>query len=211
MLLMPWCHLWAEPAEDSEDEDSEEEEEVENKDPPKKLKKKLLKEPPSGESREKKLKPKGGCPGDRGVSSPAPLPLASALAGMRGLPVSHPHLCPGRRGGLRSNYPLPMQSPPSSTLPTAPTLPPPCPHHRPSRSPCPATHRLLHPARRQERPGRQSQTCQKHQEGADVHVPGERGEEGEEKQEERYGASGGVAVSSTAPQHHPEPMAPGAV
>ncbi|KAM6191920.1 tubby-related protein 1 [Sarcoramphus papa] len=45
-----------EPAEDSEDE--EEEEEVENKDPPKKLKKKLPKEPPSGESREKKLKPK---------------------------------------------------------------------------------------------------------------------------------------------------------
>ncbi|XP_010014744.1 PREDICTED: tubby-related protein 1 [Nestor notabilis] len=56
-LLMPWCHLWAEPAEDSED--AEEEEEVESKDPPKKLKKKLPKEPPSGESREKKLKPKG--------------------------------------------------------------------------------------------------------------------------------------------------------
>ncbi|KAM6040746.1 tubby-related protein 1 [Theristicus caerulescens] len=45
-----------EPAEDSEDE--EEEEEMENKDPPKKLKKKLPKEPPLGESREKKLKPK---------------------------------------------------------------------------------------------------------------------------------------------------------
>ncbi|XP_064491950.1 tubby-related protein 1 [Pseudopipra pipra] len=56
-LLMPWCHLWAELAEDEEDE--EEEEEVENKDPPKKLKKKLPKDPPSGESREKKLKPKG--------------------------------------------------------------------------------------------------------------------------------------------------------
>ncbi|KAM6114400.1 LOW QUALITY PROTEIN: tubby-related protein 1 [Phoenicopterus ruber ruber] len=45
-----------EPAEDSEDE--EEEEEVGNKDPPKKVKKKLPKEPPSGESREKKLKAK---------------------------------------------------------------------------------------------------------------------------------------------------------
>ncbi|XP_027645696.2 tubby-related protein 1 isoform X1 [Falco rusticolus] len=46
-----------EPAEDSEEE--EEEEEVENKDPPKKLKKKVPKDPPSGEGREKKLKPKG--------------------------------------------------------------------------------------------------------------------------------------------------------
>lgn len=59
VLLRPLCHLWAEPAEDSEDEEEEEEEEVENKDPPKKLKKKLPKEAASGESREKKLKPKG--------------------------------------------------------------------------------------------------------------------------------------------------------
>ncbi|KAM9217270.1 tubby-related protein 1 [Leptosomus discolor] len=72
-----------EPDEDSEDE--EEEEEVENKDPPKKLKKKL---PLSGESREKKLKPKGG-----------------------------------------------------STLPAAPTLPPPCPHV-PS-CPCPPIRPLI--------------------------------------------------------------------
>ncbi|KAM9255412.1 LOW QUALITY PROTEIN: tubby-related protein 1 [Cariama cristata] len=48
-----------EAAEDSENE--EEEEEVENKDP-QKLKKKLPKEPPLGESREKKLKPKGDLP-----------------------------------------------------------------------------------------------------------------------------------------------------
>lgn len=55
----PSCPRWAEPAEDSEDEDEEEEEEVEDKDPPKKLKKKVPKEPPAGEGREKKLKAKG--------------------------------------------------------------------------------------------------------------------------------------------------------
>ena len=149
-LLMLRCHLWAEPAEDSEDE--EEEEEVENKDPPKKLKKKLPKELPSGESREKKLKPKGECPGDGDGLSLAPLPLPSVLAGMRGPPASRPHCCPGRLRGLQGNRPLPVQSPPSSILPAAPTLPPLCPHHRPSLSLCPAAHRLLCPSRRQERP-----------------------------------------------------------
>ncbi|KAM6398969.1 LOW QUALITY PROTEIN: tubby-related protein 1 [Rhynochetos jubatus] len=58
-----------EPAEDSEDEE-EEEEEVENKDPPKKLKKKVTKDPASGESREKKLNPKG-----EGLQGNRPLPL----------------------------------------------------------------------------------------------------------------------------------------
>ncbi|KAM6044297.1 tubby-related protein 1 [Chlamydotis macqueenii] len=63
-----------------EDSEDEEEEEVENKDPPKKLKKKPPKEPPSGESREKKLKPK---------AQPFPLPPPCCLP----VPVtSHP--CP---------------------------------------------------------------------------------------------------------------------
>ncbi|XP_075632212.1 tubby-related protein 1 isoform X1 [Balearica regulorum gibbericeps] len=57
---VPRFHVAKGPKKQQEpDEDSEDEEEVENKDPPKKLKKKLSKEPPSGESREKKLKPKG--------------------------------------------------------------------------------------------------------------------------------------------------------
>ncbi|XP_064354413.1 tubby-related protein 1 [Dromaius novaehollandiae] len=52
--------LRTEAAEDSEDsEEEEEEEEVANKDPPKKLKKKVPKETPSGESKEKAAKPKG--------------------------------------------------------------------------------------------------------------------------------------------------------
>lgn len=80
VLLRPLCHLWAEPAEDSEDEE-EEEEEVENKDPPKKLKKKLPKEAASGESREKKLKPRGECPGDKDDLSLLPSPLSPSLLG----------------------------------------------------------------------------------------------------------------------------------
>ncbi|KAM6311188.1 tubby-related protein 1 [Podargus strigoides] len=73
-------------AEDSEDE--EEEEEVETKDPPKKLKKKLPKEPPTSESREKKLKSKGerlmGMWGH--CLLPVPPPLVT--------PSCCPHLCP---------------------------------------------------------------------------------------------------------------------
>lgn len=215
-LLMLWCPLWVEPAEDSEDE--EEEEEVENKDPPKKLKKKLPKEPPSGESREKKLKPKGKCLGEGDGLSPAPLSLASVLAGMKGPPAPRPHCCPRRLGGLQGNCPLPIT--PSC-----------CPHlatslscHCPSPSTYAATYHPFCPTRREERRRRQSQICQKHQEGANVHVPGERGEEGEEKQEERYGVSWwGQTVllpHNTTPsqQHqvlsdgvpcvHPQPSAP---
>lgn len=60
---------------------------MENKDPPKKLNKKLPKEPPSGESREKKLKPKGECPGDTYGLSLTPMPHA----GLRVPPASCPH------------------------------------------------------------------------------------------------------------------------
>lgn len=101
---------------------------MENKDPPKKVKKKLPKEPPSGESREKKLKPKGECPGNGQGSSPAPLPLASVLAGTRGRPTSHPHHCPGRLGGLWGNRPLPMLNlsrcpHPATSLSPSPPIP----------------------------------------------------------------------------------------
>ncbi|XP_071884685.1 tubby-related protein 1 isoform X2 [Anas platyrhynchos] len=67
----PSCPRWAEPAEDSEDEDEEEEEEVEDKDPPKKLKKKVPKEPPAGEGREKKLKAKGDKSDPDGKAKPS--------------------------------------------------------------------------------------------------------------------------------------------
>lgn len=131
VLLMPWCHLWAEPAEDSEDE--EEEEEVESKDPPKKLKKKLPKEPPSGESREKKLKPKGECPGDGEGLYPEPCPLASILAGTRGPPASRPHRVLGGSGGcgaIASSQLDPSRCPhPATSLF----------HHHPSLSPSPCS------------------------------------------------------------------------
>lgn len=55
---------------------------MENKNPPKKLKKKVPKEPLSGGG-EKKLKAKGECPGDRDGLSPA---LGSVLAGTREVP-----------------------------------------------------------------------------------------------------------------------------
>ncbi|XP_050183116.1 tubby-related protein 1 isoform X4 [Myiozetetes cayanensis] len=55
----PRSHVSKGPRKQQELAEDEEEEEVENKDPPKKLKKKLPKDPSSGDSREKKLKPKG--------------------------------------------------------------------------------------------------------------------------------------------------------
>lgn len=122
-LLMLWCPLWVEPAEDSEDE--EEEEEVENKDPPKKLKKKLPKEPPSGESREKKLKPKGKCLGEGDGLSPAPLSLASVLAGIEGTTCAPSPLLSREAQGAAGQLPTPYNTfllPPPCHLPV-PSLP----------------------------------------------------------------------------------------
>lgn len=122
---------------------------MENKDPPKKLKKKLPKEAPSGESREKKLKPKGKCLGEGDGLNPAPLSLVSVLAGMKGPPVPHPHHCPRRLGGLQGNCPLPIPPPPNSHLPAAPTLPPPYPLSLPM--PAHLSNHLSSPLSHQER------------------------------------------------------------
>lgn len=81
---------------------------MENKNPPKRLKKKLPKEPLSGGG-EKKLKAKGECPGDRDGLSPALLPLASVLAA-EGKCLA-PHCCPGRLRGLQSHRPSPCNPP----------------------------------------------------------------------------------------------------
>lgn len=135
---MPWCHPWAEPAGDSEEK--EEEEEVESKDPPKKLKKKLPKEPSSGESREKKLKPKGKYPGDRDGLSSALLPLESVLSGMRG-PWHSIAMAQVAVGQLPPPQ-IPPELNPSCHIPVpiaACTCPP----------PCLVTHQLLRATRRQ--------------------------------------------------------------
>lgn len=105
---------------------------MENKNPPKKLKKKLPKEPLSGGG-EKKMKTKGECPGDRDGLSPARPPLGSVLAGPREAPRT-PSLSRAAQG-LQSHRPLPRQSPPRSALSAALTLSPPCPRHCPFPSP----------------------------------------------------------------------------
>lgn len=196
-LLMPWRPLWAEPAEDSEDE--EEEEEVENKDPPKKLKKKLPKDPPSGESREKKPKPKGECPGDRDSSSGALLSLASILAGTRGQPASCPHCCPG---GLRGNHPprLPAVSP----LLAAP-LPLPCPLLSPS-----LIGPSVLPGDKSDPDGKAKPAKSTKKESMSMfQVNGEKKEKKSKKKGTGRGC-GGVAAGPTAPRHHPKPAVPGA-
>lgn len=75
---------------------------MENKNPPKKLKKKLPKEPLSGGG-EKKLKAKGECP--------ALLPLASVPAGGGKCLAPRPCHCPGRLRGLQSHCPSPCDPP----------------------------------------------------------------------------------------------------
>lgn len=183
---------------------------MENKDLPKKLKKKLPKEPPSGESREKKLKPKGECPGDGHGSSPAPLPLASVLAGTRGWLVSHLHCCPGRlRGGCGAIAPSSCNLPPAQPFP----LPPPC--HLPvliTAHPHPTVRPLIGsciPLGDRSDPDSKAKSAKstKKEPMSVFQVNGEK----KKSKKKGMGRVRGWQPVPTAPWHHPEPTAPGAM